>query len=324
MNVTVLMNQAYIDEMNLISKTINSYPGYKNIAAALGKIIPQPIVAGLVGCIVPESGTNHRILNSKEYNGKGARGTSGWNCGEGLIQWTKWEYKLPLIKQYNADPRSTQKLPEDWETYSKGTPIKEGNLLLAKEDGMHIAGLSLENQMLFLSIYYQKLINSLTSENNLANITAKIYQTKAGTSYYKDISDPIERAYTTSKTYYPSTAGNHYLQSVKIAQEYCGSPISPTTFDEAVQSDYFYTPSKFTDYSYEKYVNSNNVPYLSSATKRKESVLQQTEVRKNEFDALRTSMVNKAPQLGRNILLSEELYDSNILKGSQESKKDRT
>ena len=35
------------------------------------------------------------------------------------------------------------------------------------------------------------------------------------------------RAYTTSKYKYPSAAGNHYLQSLKIATEYLNVPVTP-------------------------------------------------------------------------------------------------
>lgn len=69
---------------------------------------------------------------------------------------------------------------------------------------------------------------------------------------------------------------------------------------------------------------SNTVLQLSSAGKSKENVLKVSDDRKSEFESLRTSMTNNAPQMGRDILLTSELYDSNILKGSQESKKERT
>ena len=155
---------SYIREMQTIKKSISSYPGYEAIASCLGEFVNQNIVAGLIGCIVPESGTNHRILNVREYNGRGASGTSGWNCGEGLIQWTYWKNKRPLIVKYNNDSRSTQKLPTDWATYSQGTPVKENGALVAVSDGRHIAGLSLKNQMLFLIIYYNDLIKKLGNE----------------------------------------------------------------------------------------------------------------------------------------------------------------
>lgn len=215
------------DEMTKINKHLSQYPGYKVIASSLGKYIPQKIVAGLIGCIIPESGSDHTILNSKEYKGNGTKGTEGWNCGEGLIQWTYWKYKLPLIKQYNADSRSTQKLPTTWEQYKLGTPITKGKRMFAQSDGRHIAGLSLDNQMLFLVLYYSSLIKELQNEDNLAIIVAKIYQQKAGNGYCRDVSDPVERAYKTANTRYSSTTGNHYLQSLKIASEYIGAPIKP-------------------------------------------------------------------------------------------------
>ena len=221
--------RTYLGMLNQITKNISQYPGHKPIASSLGKFVPQEIVAGLIGCIIPESGSNHTILNAKEYRGNGAKGTEGWNCGEGLIQWTYWKYKLPLIEKYNADSRSTQKLPTSWEQYKLGTPIEKGNLMYAPQDGRHIAGLSLDNQMLFLTLYYSDVIKKLDGEKNIAVIVARIYQKKAGVGFFQNVTDPIERAYVTSRDKYPSSAGNHYLQSLKIAYDYLGSPIPPDT-----------------------------------------------------------------------------------------------
>ena len=224
-----------MDEMNAIKKSLSQYSGYKDVASSLGKFTSQDIVAGLIGCIIPESGSNHTILNTKEYKGKGAKGTHGWNCGEGLLQWTFWKYKSQLIKDYNADSESTQKLPTTWEEYKKGTPIERGGKLFAVQDGRHISGLTLDNQMLFLTKYYSGLINSLQNETRLEVIVAKIYQKKAGIGFYPELSnDPVLRAYTTSKYKYPSSAGNHYLQSLKIAAEYLKVPVTPSEVTESV------------------------------------------------------------------------------------------
>lgn len=219
----------YEGEMNAIKKSLSQYPGHKVVASSLGKYCPQNIVAGIVGCVIPESGSDHTSLNEAEYNGRGKPGTDGWNCGEGLIQWTKWKYKIDLIKAYNADNRSTQKLPTTWDTYKRGTPQKNGNRLNAVQDGQHIAGLTLDNQMLFLTKYYKNLIKQLENETNLAVIVAKIYQQKAGSGFYKDISDPILRAYTTAKEKYPNKDGNHYLQSLKVAKEYLNCPVESSS-----------------------------------------------------------------------------------------------
>ena len=42
------------------------------------------------------------------------------------------------------------------------------------------------------------------------------------------------RAYTTSKNKYPSSTGNHYLQSLKIAAEYLKVPVTPGEVTESV------------------------------------------------------------------------------------------
>lgn len=230
--------QYMMDEMNEIKKSLSQYPGHKEVASSLGKIISQDIVAGLIGCIIPESGSNHTMLNAKEYRGRGADGTYGWNCGEGLVQWTYWKYKLPLIKEYNADSRSTQKLPTTWDEYKRGTPIERGGKLFGVPDGMHISGLTLDNQMLFLTKYYSELINSLQNETRLEVIVAKIYQQKAGIGFYPEHSnDPVLRAYKTAEYKYPSSNGNHYLQSLKIAAEYLNVPVTPID-DTAPVNDY--------------------------------------------------------------------------------------
>lgn len=70
--------------------------------------------------------------------------------------------------------------------------------------------------------------------------------------------------------------------------------------------------------------NSSNTVYrLSAATKPNENVLQQTEMRKSEFESLRNKMTNEAPDMGRDIIHTSELYDTNILKSDQEAKKER-
>ena len=220
--------QNMMDEMNAIKKSLSQYPGHKMVASSLGKFISQDMVAGLIGCIIPESGSNHTILNEKEYRGRGADGTYGWNCGEGLIQWTYWKYKLSLIKEYNADSRSTQKLPTDWEEYKRGTPIERGGNLFGVQDGRHISGLTLDNQMLFLTKYYSGLIKSLQNETRLEVIVAKIYQQKAGSGFYPELSnDPVLRAYKTAADKYSRSDDNHYLQSLKIAAEYLKVPVMP-------------------------------------------------------------------------------------------------
>ena len=227
-----------MNEMSEIKKSLSQYPGHKEVASSLGKFISQDIVAGLIGCIIPESGSNHTMLNAKEYRGRGAYGTDGWNCGEGLVQWTFWKYKLQWIKEYNADSRSTQKLPTDWEEYKRGTPIERGGNLFGAQDGRHISGLTLDNQMLFLTKYYSGLIKSLQNETRLEVIVAKIYQQKAGAGFYPELSnDPVLRAYKTAADKYSSSDDNHYLQSLKIAAEYLNVPVTPTD-DTAPVNDY--------------------------------------------------------------------------------------
>ena len=317
-------------EMNQINNHLSRYPGHMTVADSLGNFCSQKIIAGLIGCIIPESGSDPTILNTREYKGNGVQGTERWNCGEGLIQWTYWKYKLPLIEAYNADDRSTQKLPITWEEYNTGEPIERDGRLYAPLDGRHIAGLNMDNHMLFLTKYYEKLINQLQNETNLAVIVAKIYQQKAGSGFYTHIGDPVVRAYATSRDKYPSSAGNHYLNSLKIAQEYLKCPIK-TTDDQPLIGDYIvFNPSS----SGVSFVNENgevvNVPkvpnkvtMLAYAKRSNDNVLKQSDSRKVEFESLRNKMTTDSPEMGRDILMTAELYDSNILKGSQESRKER-
>ena len=68
----------------------------------------------------------------------------------------------------------------------------------------------------------------------------------------------------------------------------------------------------------------NTVNRLASATKEKKGVLKQDDARKSEFESMVNAMATDAPQMGREIIITSELYNSNILKGSQESRKERT
>ena len=68
---------------------------------------------------------------------------------------------------------------------------------------------------------------------------------------------------------------------------------------------------------------SNSIMRLSSANKKDKSVLKQDDARKQEFESLVTLMSNNAPKMGRDVIITSELFDSNILKGNQESTKER-
>ena len=68
---------------------------------------------------------------------------------------------------------------------------------------------------------------------------------------------------------------------------------------------------------------SNNVMRLSSANKKDKSVLKQDDARKQEFESLITLMSSNTPNMGRDVIITSELFDSNILKGNQESTKER-
>lgn len=68
---------------------------------------------------------------------------------------------------------------------------------------------------------------------------------------------------------------------------------------------------------------SNVVSRLGSVSKRNEILAKQDANRKEEFESLRNKMSAAAPKMGREILMTSELYDSNILKGDQEARKEK-
>ena len=348
----VKLPENYASILKEVNYKISSYPKYVNVANELKKHnISEGIIAGLIGCICPESGCeSDRIMGQEFYqlpfNKEGTKkpnpGTHHWNCGEGLVQWTFWDSKIKHIREYNNDSRSTQKLPTTEEEYFKGEPLKDGNRYYAPQDGKHIAGLTLENQIIFLLLYYDSIIKSLANETNLAVITAKIYQKKAGQGFFQEESDPIVQAFKTAARHYKqgeSQTGNTYLRSLSIAQQYLNNPPVATT---PAVSDYYNSGGSVYSggYSYSaggstysgRYFNNvsettnvtgikNNVMKLSSSSKYyKNQFLKQNDNRKKEFESLQTSMTEGSLDMGMDIYLSQELYDSNILKGSQESK----
>lgn len=217
---------------------LKNYKGYPKIAAALEPLLGHTLTAGFIGAIIPECGTDHTVINKKEYDGRGTKGTESWNCGEGLVGFTFWENKLDLIKKYNADSRCTQPLPTSPSQYFRGTPFKSGGFWHAEPDGQHIAGLSLSNQMIILFYYYDKLLKTLKSETDFATIVAKIYQEKAGKGFFKEYrSTPIVQAYKTAEKKYGTnndTVGNHYLMSLKIGLQYLGKPIDTSVSVDTV------------------------------------------------------------------------------------------
>lgn len=67
---------------------------------------------------------------------------------------------------------------------------------------------------------------------------------------------------------------------------------------------------------------SNTVVRLSSASRNREKVFKSDDARKKEFETLVNSMTTDAPKMGREIIVSGDMFDANILKG-QESRKER-
>lgn len=319
----------YVAEMStggLVKEKITNYSRYKTVASALLKYYNrQEIVAGLLASILTESAGDHTVLNKAEY--KGSKSTKSWNCGEGLLQWTYWSNKVKWIVDYNKDSRSSQKLPTTWEEYSKGEPIEKNGKLYAVSDGRHISGLTLDNQILFLTKYYAPTIKSLGNTNDVAVICAKIYQMKAGQGHNKDISDPIERAYVTSGVTYGHKNKNRFLLLVKLAQEYLENPCGKNT-DVTDDTKVFASP-KPDDTGYKKRQNTTgDVKLLSTGGKsneeKKKESIKKNDPHLNEFKSLQLSLINNTPRMGRDIIATGNLSDVNILKDLQEARKERT
>ena len=95
---------------------------------------------------------------------------------------------------------------------------------------------------------------------------------------------------------------------------------------EKIETPY-YTPMEYSTSSYSSNnttsYGANRVKMLSSVNKRhNEDAYKQDEERKNQFSALQQKLSSEAPEMGRDIYLTEEMYDSNILKGNQQSTED--
>lgn len=140
----------------------------------------------LVACMMYECSLNHTKLNKLEFNGRGVKGTEGWNCGEGTVGFTFWNNKLKIIKRFNSDPRHKTTLPTDWYQYQYGP---------------HIVDLSREDAALFTTIFYKNLINK-TKTADLDTCVAEFYLEKAGRGGSAiNGKTPYEKAYYRSLDY---------------------------------------------------------------------------------------------------------------------------
>lgn len=119
----------------------------------------------------------------------------------------------------------------------------------------------------------------------------------------------------------PYCYGSNIYERVQIwrhASVLNNAPVLNST----VQRD-TYTPPSYDSQTTTSNISgvSNNVKRLPSATEKKENVTQQDEGRKNSFESLLESMIDDAPDMGRDIVTTSEFFDSNILKTPQESTK---
>lgn len=69
---------------------------------------------------------------------------------------------------------------------------------------------------------------------------------------------------------------------------------------------------------------SNTLYTLSSGGEEKSNVIKLNEDMRNKYSTLADELISTSPELGRNIIKCEEMYDSSILKNKQYSKLQRT
>lgn len=367
------------------------------------------LIPALVGCICLESGANPAVLNRSAYQ-KGGKNNDeslkGWGCDEGYTQWAKLEWKKEWINLYNKEkPSNFSELlsPDKYMTgytipnpeYTapdghivKNTPYWKNNSLYAEAHDGHIAGLTKEEQMFLLSLYFNETFKKMSGEVDIAAATGRIYRRKAGTCRAAEgITDPVYKAYVISGVAYDFgyNKENHFLQSLAVALAYARTGIKDLNVEgfDPDPGDYVdlavarkeYAESKKSapkfikgrwtvpDYSgYDKYLlslngsyDANDLPpwtpsvntsptsvpgnYLAStdsppktnntvtnlasasvASKRSDRPLDAGNSRKAEFQGLQNTLTNNAPVMGRNIMITSEMFAANILKKEQEAK----
>lgn len=172
------------------------------------------IIPALIGNMIYECGLNHKLYNKAEFNQTSINGSkpnpkaAGWNCGEGTVGFTFWTTKQKLISMYNADPRSTQKLPTSWDAYQAGP---------------HIIDVSLKDAAIMTDIWYTKMTPAMNNirqsgGNDFSTMVAEFFIDKAGRGFATG-STSAEKAFNAAKHYdkYSGGAGNMFLRTLKTA-----------------------------------------------------------------------------------------------------------
>jgi cell wall-associated NlpC family hydrolase len=135
----------------------------------------QPRVAAImIGHFIMEGGLQPKVVNKWEKEGKGKSGTSGWDCGEGLIGFTTMDLKLRFAPKFNYDNRriNNETLATDKDTYILTGP--------------RISQLSYENSILATIIYYESMCAANVMERtkdkqyHFNELSAMFYIGKAG------------------------------------------------------------------------------------------------------------------------------------------------
>ena len=145
--------------------------------------------------------------------------------------------------------------------------------------------------------------------------------------------DHIIRHYDVSGKACPGIIGwnlAHGSNSEKKYKDFVDSLYEDRIPSEVAEPDYFYA-NVDTSKSNEQENDQDNLPRFSNSVLQlasvnrmnSKNVLKQSDSRKAKFEALRNELAEEAPEMGREILLTAELYDSNILKGTQESREER-
>lgn len=96
-----------------------------------------------------------------------------------------------------------------------------------------------------------------------------------------------------------------------------GESYNNAGFSQSYDSPAFYASnSSYGGNSINTSLTNNNVMRLASTGER-DDVLLQNEARRGQFESMRNKMLKEAPNMGRDIIASPELYDSSILKTAQ-------
>lgn len=212
--------EANLLQYNIFSKDkLNKAKEWMGYFKNIGMSDVQSIA--LIGNVLAECNFNHQAVNQQELKGKSSnKDTHGWTgAGEGLVQFTTWDNKLPLIQQYNADRRR------------QGEEISTDPKEYSKDDARHISSVNKHDAALFIEYWYKDLMSKY-GDSDFDSLMGAFYLRKAG-NYSQKIKkgkqSVIEQAYNTGIYY------NNYHNSQSYRQ---GKEKQQNNFVKALRFSY--------------------------------------------------------------------------------------